>query len=142
MDIVNKYGIVLDGWPLKDFVSPSKIGTMKTLEKLATALEGVGDQEPTCSFRKLTNMEYKAHQVEHAAKAAHGETAEQVHKEHSDKGVSHGPYKGWQSEGEDAASERHEKQKNDMENNPSRKRRKVRTEVRSREIINSDEDNV
>ena len=56
LDIVDKYHIVLDGWPFKDFVSPSNIGTMKMLEKLAAALEGANEEEPTWSTKHTKQL--------------------------------------------------------------------------------------
>jgi len=141
LDIVDKYRIVLDGWPLKDFVSPSKIRTMKMLEKLAATLKGVDEEEPTCGFCKLTREEYEAHQAAQEAQATQGETVERIHKERSDKGVSRGPYKVQENEGEDAVSKRHEKRKRGKENDPSQKRRKAGNEAKSRVVITSNTDN-
>jgi hypothetical protein len=37
-DIVDSYQIVIEGWPVKQFISPSKWGSITDLEILAEAL--------------------------------------------------------------------------------------------------------
>jgi hypothetical protein len=140
-NIVDQYRVVLEGWPLTEFMSPSKIRTMKALEKLMVALEGTKDEEPTCRFCKLTMDEYEAHKLRRTKTA--DQTEEHSCKERCNKGVTCGPYKRRDNEIEAEPSAgtkgKGEKQKRGKENEPTRKKRKA-ARPKSRETVESDSD--
>jgi hypothetical protein len=127
-DIVDRYQVVLEGWPLPMFESPSRIGTMKELDRLVEALEGSDDAAPTCRFRELSDDEYTTHQADRAAKADQGEIEEWPRKQRSDKGVPRGPYKHRKNVNElggEPSGRVGEKRKKGKENEGSRKKKKV-----------------
>lgn len=139
--IIDEYHVVLDGWPIGlPFTSPSKINSLKALQKLVTALEGQKDAEPTCAFRALSTEEYSTHVAARAAKEAAGDIEEHVRKERSDKGFTRGPYKRSNNvidTGDSGASMEAAtggKRKRGKENGPVQKKRKVK----SSRIIQSD----
>jgi hypothetical protein len=62
-DIVDAYQVVIEGWTVKQFVSPSKWGSIMDLEILAEALvRKEGDAGKRCFWRKLSAEEYEKRQ--------------------------------------------------------------------------------
>ena len=128
LDIVDCHQVIIEGWLLATFESPSKNGSMKELEQLAAALESTSEDGPSCKFWALNNKEYATHKMDRTAKA------DQVciRKEQSDKGVAHGPYKCHEntevgqgaSGGKADCSQKGEKQKKGKENEGSWKMKK------------------
>ena len=72
-DIVQRYGIVLEGWTFARFVNPSELSTvLPPLQKLLNVLN-----DGSCKFMKLTREQHKAHEKEYHEKVVTREI--QVH---------------------------------------------------------------
>ena len=61
LDIIDHYQVILEGWPLATFESPSKNGSMKEPKQLAAALESTSKDGPSCKFQALNDEEYATH---------------------------------------------------------------------------------
>ncbi|KAJ6544873.1 hypothetical protein DFH09DRAFT_1321729 [Mycena vulgaris] len=82
-DIVQRYGIVLEGWTPARFVNPSELSTsLVTLRTLLDAIKG-GD----CAFRRLDADEAVARRKEWDADVAAGKVIAKHRNERSDVGV-------------------------------------------------------
>jgi hypothetical protein len=67
--IVQRYGIVLEGWTFARFVNPSELST--ALPPLQKLLDTLNDR--SCKFVKLTREQCKAHEKEYREKVVTGE---------------------------------------------------------------------
>jgi hypothetical protein len=71
--IVQRYGVVLEGWTFDRFVNPSELSTaIPPLQILLDALNN-----GSCKFIKLTREQHKEHEKDYRAKLVSGEA--QVH---------------------------------------------------------------
>ncbi|KIY48275.1 hypothetical protein FISHEDRAFT_73839 [Fistulina hepatica ATCC 64428] len=85
--IVQKMGVVLEGWPLDELVQPSRLGN--TIAKLKMVRDALADG--TCTFRKIDNAEKERLYREYREKVANGEIVEKARKTRTDKGILRGP---------------------------------------------------
>ena len=82
-DIVQKYGVILEGWTHPTWANPSELSTsVPPLQTLVLAIKN-----GTCKFRTLTKPELEQRQVEYAEKVASGEIAVKKKRTRSDKGT-------------------------------------------------------
>lgn len=82
-DIVQRYGVVIEGWTFPKFVNPSEMSTaLEPLRKLHDALKS-----GTCQFVKLTSEERKKRTAEYRVKVASGEITAKKRKPRKDIGV-------------------------------------------------------
>jgi hypothetical protein len=82
-DIVQRYGIELQGWTYKRFVNPSELSTaLGPLRGLMDAIKN-GD----CKFVKLTAEERRKRKETYKAKVDSGEAKARKRKRHSDYGT-------------------------------------------------------
>jgi hypothetical protein len=59
-NIVDSYQIMIEGWPVKQFISPSKWGSIMDLKILAEALvRNEGEAGKQCFWCKLLAEEYE-----------------------------------------------------------------------------------
>ena len=83
-EIIQRYGIKLQGWTYEKIMNPSLLSSslppLKTLRDALTA--------GTCKFVKLTASERKEHEAAYMAKIASGEVEVRKQKQRSDAGVS------------------------------------------------------
>ncbi|KIY47961.1 hypothetical protein FISHEDRAFT_13506, partial [Fistulina hepatica ATCC 64428] len=81
--VVQKLGVVLEGWPLDELVQPSRLGnTITKLKKVRDALS-----DGTCTFRRIDSAEKDRLYHEYRDKVAAGEIIERGRKTRADKGV-------------------------------------------------------
>lgn len=81
-DIVQRYGIVLEGWTYENFVNPSELSTsIPALCELHDALTN-----GTCRFVKLTAAQKKEREVSYQAKISAGEIVIPKRKKRADAG--------------------------------------------------------
>jgi hypothetical protein len=82
-EIVQRYGIELQGWTYEKIINPSLVSSsllpLKTLLDVITA--------GTCKFVKLSASEKKEHEAAYMAKIASGEVEVRKRKRRSDAGV-------------------------------------------------------
>jgi hypothetical protein len=83
--IMDEYQVLLEGWPVKDF--DLHVLSIKDLEICLEALKG---PEPTCYWRKLSEVELIQHQEEIIAKKVAGEITTKPRKKRSDAGKKQG----------------------------------------------------
>lgn len=89
-DIVQRYGIVLEGWTYETLVNPSELST--SLPPLCALYNALTDG--TCKFVKLTLAQKKEREEAHQAKIASGESIVPARKKCKDAGVPRkGPHK-------------------------------------------------
>lgn len=82
VDIVQRYGIVLQGWTYENLVNPSELSTsLPPLRALLSAIE-----DGTCKFVKLTSAQAKERQDAYDAKVLSGEIIPRSRKRRSDAG--------------------------------------------------------
>ena len=80
--IVQRYGIVLEGWTFARFVNPSELSTaLPPLQKLLNALN-----DGSCKFVKLTREQCKAREKEYREKVVTGEIQVRERKTRKDAG--------------------------------------------------------
>ena len=80
--IVQRYGIVLEGWTFARFVNPSELSTaLPPLQKLLDALN-----DGSCKFVKLTREQRKAREKEYREKVVTGEIQVRERKTRKDAG--------------------------------------------------------
>lgn len=83
VDIVQRYGIVLEGWTYENLVNPSELSTsLPPLRALFTAIEN-----GTCKFTKLTSAQAKERQEAYDAKISSGDIVPRSRKRRSDAGT-------------------------------------------------------
>lgn len=83
VDIVQRYGIVLDGWTYENLVNPSELSTsLPPLRALQSAIEN-----GTCKFVKLTSAQAKERQEVYDAKVSSGEIIPRSRKRRIDAGT-------------------------------------------------------
>lgn len=81
-EIVQRYGIELQGWTYEQLVNPSTLSlSLPPLKELHDALVN-----GTCLFVKLSAAEKKAREAEYMAKIASGEVVSRKRKQRSDAG--------------------------------------------------------
>ena len=137
-DIVDHYKVIMEGWPLDIFISPSKINAMKALQTLSATLEPNGNAPPTCKFHTLTDVQLTEHQAVRVSK----DTQDRVRKERLDKGMTRGPYKAWENieevdkESDEVGTGKAGKRKRGKENEREGKHKKRK----SKEIVESDQE--
>jgi hypothetical protein len=81
--IVQRYGVVLEGWTFDRFVNPSELSTaLPPLQKLLDALN-----DGSCKFVKLTREQRKAREKAYLTKLASGEVQVRERKTRKDAGI-------------------------------------------------------
>ena len=85
-NIVDRYGVILDGWPVTQF-NPGQMST-RLLQTVLNALD-----DGTCSWRTLEEQELQDRQADRRAKKASGEITIMARKRRSDAGKARGAYK-------------------------------------------------
>ena len=83
-EIVQRYGIELEGWPYEKLTNPSNLSSsLPPLHVLHDAIIG-----GTCKFVKLTVAEKKKREAAYVAKIKSGDVVLRKRKQRSDAGVS------------------------------------------------------
>jgi hypothetical protein len=82
-DIVQRYGIVLEGWTYENLVNPSELSS--SLPPLTILLEALKSGD--CKFVKLSAAERKEREAAYQAKIASGEVVLVKRKHRSDAGI-------------------------------------------------------
>ncbi|KAF8517055.1 hypothetical protein BU17DRAFT_67170 [Hysterangium stoloniferum] len=105
--IIDKYHVILDGWPKDIVFNPADLGT-KSLAVVIAALE-----DGTCNWKKLTEESYIKYVQERERKIQAGEVHIPKCKRHSDAGQKRGPYKRQRGEARCVSDVRPEEESDD-----------------------------
>ncbi|KAF8519507.1 hypothetical protein BU17DRAFT_65911 [Hysterangium stoloniferum] len=105
--IIDKYHVILDGWPKDIVFNPADLGT-KSLAVVIAALE-----DGTCNWKKLTEESYIKYVQECERKIQAGEVHIPKRKRHSDAGQKRGPYKRQRGEARCVSDVRPEEESDD-----------------------------
>ncbi|KAF8524123.1 hypothetical protein BU17DRAFT_63481 [Hysterangium stoloniferum] len=105
--IIDKYHVILDGWPKDIVFNPADLGT-KSLAMVIAALE-----DGTCNWKKLTEESYIKYVQERERKIQAGEVHIPKCKRRSDAGQKRGPYKRQRGEARCVSNVRPEEESDD-----------------------------
>jgi hypothetical protein len=128
--IVQRYGVILEGWTYDRFVNPSKLSTaLPPLQKLLDAING-----GSCKFIKLSWEQRKAREKAHRAKVVSGEVQICERKTRKDAGKKRKSKKGGGSNGGGDSDD------DSSSNSDDEARRKRRRLIKSAPIVEASGD--